>query len=447
MFRTFGIFGKLPAYALGVCLAISCNKADLEPQRPVDGGEIGFTLAGGEESQTKGLPAASDNIAMLYADNVRVAAFRDRGEYIPSQLLYSPSDDNALWHTSESYFWPESGSLDFWAWAPATLDVTFDDAHSSLSFGFSLPAPDSERKQDALGQQDVVLARIAADRASYGGAVPLNFSHPLSSIVFRAGAMRDGIIRSISLRNVVGMGECTFDGADFVWSADGDPLTFTQVFDIPVSASLADQPVTMDGATNGERTFLMIPQTLRNDAALDIVFDDGVSVRTYSHSLAGGVWKAGTSHTYTISLSSDTSEGITVEEIFGGYTKNYVAIRNNSDRSVYIRAMIEANWVDADGCIVAPCDIRDDGIILDFNVFSVGGRWSFHSDGFYYYKKAVRPGHKTFELFTSYIPGRVPVPGSHLEMTVAAQAVEYDVYKKSAVEAWGSDIPVTRAVE
>lgn len=164
-----------------------------------------------------------------------------------------------------------------------------------------------------------------------------------------------------------------------------------------------------------------------------------------------GVWKAGTQHTYTISLppfiSPDDSEGITVEESFDGYTKTHVAISNSSDCNLYLRAMIEANWVDAGGNIVAPCDISGEGSIQGFNVLSNGGRWTLYSDGFYYYKKAIRPGRQSLDLFTAYTPGPAPVPGCHLEVTVAAQAVKYDVNQKVAKGAWGFNIPLAGSIE
>lgn len=447
MIKKFSFIKTLPAYALGVCLALSCNTVEPQFADPAPVREISFVPADSQQAGTKGIPVASDNIATLYADNVRIVAFRGRDEYIPSQTLLSPSGENPLWHTAERYFWPESGSLDFWAWAPAGLNAVFDDGHSSLSFSFSLPAPDPDSKQDAPGQQDIVLTRIIADRASYDGGVPLNFSHPLSSIVFRGGTLRDGIIRSITLRGVAGSGECVFDGNGFVWNVSDELLSYTQTFNAPVSASGTGQPITMAGSTNGERTFIMIPQVLGNSASMDIVFDDGSDVRTFSHSLAGSVWEAGTNYTYTISLSPENPEEITVEEDFDGYTKSNLSISNSSGYNIYIRAMIEANWVNADGDIVAPCDINREGTFVGFNISSTGGRWTRHTDGFYYYKKAIRPGRKTVNLFTSYIPGAAPVSGCHLEMTVSAQAVKYETNQRSAREAWGNDIPVTGAIE
>lgn len=447
MTKRFSIYKTLPAYALGVCLALSCNTVEPQFPGPVPVREIGFISTDSRQAGTKGIPIASDNIATLYTDNVRIVAFRGRSEYIPSQTLLSPSGDNPLWHTSERYFWPESGSLDFWAWAPVDLNAVFDEENSSLSFGFCLPVPDPDTKQDALGQQDIVLTRIIADRASYEGGVPLDFSHPLSSIVFRAGTVPDGIIRSITLRGVAGSGECTFDGNGFIWSISDGLLDFTQTFNAPVSASETGLPITMAGTTSGERTFIMIPQVLGDVASLDIVFDDGSEVRTFSHSLAGSVWEAGTSYTYTVSLSPESTTEISVEEDFDGYTKSNLSISNSSGNNVYIRAMIEANWVNADGDIVAPCDINREGTFVGFNISSTGGRWTRHKDGFYYYKKAIRPGRKTANLFNSYIPGPAPVSGCHLEMTVSAQAVEYETNQRLAREAWGNDIPVAGSIE
>ncbi len=448
MLKKSEIQKTMPAYALCVCLALSCNKMDVLPAlMPENHSIIGFSVSSNEIPRTKGIPTSSENIAALYADNIRIVAFRGTEEYIPSQQLLSPSGENGRWHTSQSYFWPENGNLDFWAWAPADLNADFNGSCSALSFSYSLPISDADAKMDAVGQRDIVLTHIAAGRETYDGAVPLAFSHPLSSIVFRGGTMRDGIIRSISLHGVKGRGDCVFDGNGFTWNVTGEPVSCTQTFNVQVSASEADQAITMEGGAMGERTFVMIPQTLGDGAYVEVVFDDGVEPKTYSHSLAGGVWKAGTTHTYTISLPSESSEEIFVEEVFDGNTVSQLSVRNDSEYNVYLRVMVEANWVDADGCIAAPCDISSDGSIDGFNVFSTGGHWTLYSDGFYYYKKAVRPGRNTLELFTSYTPGPAPVDGSHLEITVAVQAVRYDVNQKGAKAAWGNGIPITGAIE
>ncbi|MCQ2165853.1 MAG: fimbrillin family protein [Bacteroidales bacterium] len=455
---TFNIFKTMPAYALCVCLAMSCNTAALQVPQPYGSTGIGFSVSdAGEASEngpayggtplTKGIPAASGNLVKLFADDIGVVAFRGTEEYIPVQRLLSPSADNGSWHTSQSYFWPESGSLDFWAWAPAGLNPLFDAGRTSLSFSYSLPSPDPDTGQDAIGQKDMIMTRISASRTDYNGGVPLAFGHPLASILFRGKADSDGTVRSISLHNVSGNGECVFDGTGFVWNEGGEKLSYTQTFDAPISASSASQPITLAGATEGERTFLMIPQTLGDNAELEVVFDNGTDVRSYTHSLAGGIWKAGRSYTYTITLSDTGVKEISVEEVFDGHTKTHVSIGNNSSHNVYLRAMIEANWVDDDGCIVAPCDISREGIINGFNVSSTGGRWTLHTDGFYYYKKAIRPGRKTAELFSSYTPGPAPVDGSHLEITIATQGVEYDTNQRRARAAWGLGIPITGAIE
>ena len=444
MNRKLKIFKTLPAHALCVCLALSCNPAGLPPQNSDASCGIGFTVADsqagytgtdGSTPQTKGMPVTSDNIATLYADNACIVAFRGADEYIPQQPLLSPSVENGRWHTAQNYFWPESGSLDFWAWAPADIEAAFSEDRSALSFSYALPAPDTDAMQDATAQHDIVMAHTTAGRVSYDGGVPLVFGHPLASVGFRCGTLRSGTIRTISLCNVAGGGVCVFDGENFDWKVSGSTATFTQHFD------------DSSGDEGGSQPFFMIPQTLGGDAMLEVVFDDGADITTYSHSLAGGVWKAGTSHIYAISIPEGTSDEIFVEEIFDGYTKTNVSVCNNSSHNVFLRAMIVANWVDDDGCIVAPCDISREGTVRGFNVSSNGGRWTLYSDGYYYYKKALRPGTSTANLFTSYTPGPAPVSGSHLEITIATQAVEYDVNQRLARAAWGHNIPITGAIE
>ncbi|MBQ0006333.1 MAG: hypothetical protein KBS57_02890, partial [Alistipes sp.] len=158
MMKKSGIQKTMPAYVLCVCLALSCNKMDVPPAlMPESHNIIGFSVSGGEMPRTKGIPTSSENIAMLYDDNVRIIAFRGTEEYIPSQLLLSPSGENGGWHTSQSYFWPESGNLDFWAWAPADLNAVFDSSSSALSFSYSIPISDTDAKLDAVGQRDIVL--------------------------------------------------------------------------------------------------------------------------------------------------------------------------------------------------------------------------------------------------------------------------------------------------
>ena len=422
--------------------------------------EIGFSLNGQTEwHTTRGVAVNDVNMESVYADNVGVVAFKagDGSEYIPQQPLLSPNASDLLWHTAGRYYWPQSGSLIFWAWAPMELPSgkgsgftpIFSDDRNVMSFSYAMQSPDAAVRADAVTQSDLVIARTVADRNTGNGGVSLSFIHPLTSVTFSAGDVRDGIIRTISLKNIMGSGECVYDGSSIVWTPSGSPATFIQTFNATVSEGLYGQPVTLAGEPLGERTFMVIPQTLGTGTAIEVVFDDGVETSVLSYPLDGTEWLAGMNCNYRISLTPNYPDGygISVEETFDGYEKSHVSMKNNTEKNLYIRAAIIANWVDADGSIVAPCNIQTDGSISGFDVFSVGGRWTLHSDGFLYYKKAIRPGKNTLDLFTKYTPGTPAVAGSMLEMTIMIQGVEYDKNMKLAEKAWGVNLPLAGSIE
>lgn len=432
---------------------------DENPSRDIQS-EIGFNLIGRQGwTATRGISVNDINLQSVYADNVGVVAFLSGtgSEYIPQQTLFSPNATNALWHTSDRYFWPAEGSLKFWAWAPATLPAgegsgftpVFSADRNVMTFSYSMQTPDPVAQNDALAQPDLVVACATAGRNTDNGGVTLSFSHPLASITFSAGDVRDGFIRSIALKNILGSGECVFDGSSLLWTPSGSPMTFTQTFNAAVSGGISNQPVTMAGETFGERTFMTVPQTLGADAAIEVVFDDGTEVTTLTHPLSGTVWLAGMSYNYRISLTPELPDGygISVEETFNGSVKSHVNMKNNTEKNLYIRAAIIANWVNEAGDIVASCDFQHSGSLAGFNVFSVGGRWTMHTDGFIYYKKAIRSGRSTTDLFTSYTPGTPPVAGSRLEMTIIIQGVEYDRNMRLAEEAWGHNLPLAGSIE
>ena len=96
-------------------------------------------------------------------------------------------------------------------------------------------------------------------------------------------------------------------------------------------------------------------------------------------------------------------------------TKNKVRIQNTGYTDAWIRATVVANWCDSDGKVVAPW--TDD---INYNETY----WTKGSGGYYYYNTTVAAEGFTANLFDSYKPGKAPVTGAHLEMTIVCQAVQ-----------------------
>ena len=113
--------------------------------------------------------------------------------------------------------------------------------------------------------------------------------------------------------------------------------------------------------------------------------------------------------------------------------KRSITIQNvSAERNipVYIRVSLVVNWVDAAG------NVLPGTVDLSTYVDTLGG-WFLGADGYYYYCQPVAVGDSTGELLKNPISLVSRTDGSHLEVTVLAQAVQAT---QTAVEdAW----PVT----
>ena len=123
-----------------------------------------------------------------------------------------------------------------------------------------------------------------------------------------------------------------------------------------------------------------------------------------------------------------------VEETFDGNVKNDVCVRNTGDVNAFIRAMVIANWVDADGNVLATAPVMD----TDYTVTWGDTAWKKGSDGFWYYTKAVAPEGTTAYLINSLESGDAP-NGYRLQVQILATAVQADP-PKAAMEAWGATV-------
>jgi len=121
----------------------------------------------------------------------------------------------------------------------------------------------------------------------------------------------------------------------------------------------------------------------------------------------------------TCSVIEEGNANSNNNEFSVGESKDNVKIQNTGTTAAYIRAAVAANWVDANGNIVAP---------VENLTFERGSGWSKNeADGFYYYETPVNPGETTSELITSYSvsnAGTKPANADHLEMTISCQAIQ-----------------------
>ena len=257
-----------------------------------------------------------------------------------------------VWTTTDGkHFWPDKQTtLDFYAYSNFTF---YDGSGGStapadklemedrkLSFSYNVPGgttagTGTPASTDAAKQQpDILFALASANRTQTqeggSGTVELNFQHALAGVQFRAKNIAGGTIKSITLKNLYGQGDCVYTMSDettgsgarkngtFTWSNLGGEgktrMDFVQNMSVDVKESSTQPEGTLQDVTTGdnnEMTFMMIPQSTEGvevEIELEGALDD--KIYTVSGKLSGPdasspiEWKAGNIYIYDISTDS-----------------------------------------------------------------------------------------------------------------------------------------------
>lgn len=408
---------------------------------------------------TKGTPVTGYNIDSLYGDNLFVTALKgDGSEYIPQQNLVFVSREEgkseSTWTTASPYYWPGE-DLIFWGWAPngdmADLAVT----KTALSFTYTTPDSDGAGT-DAEAQSDLIVANTAANLKS--GSAKLMFAHALSAIRFEIGKTNDCTIKSISLKGVQSVGECTYtpaaEGTKVVWSNTDVAEDYTQVFGDNVHEYLIDDDNTQSIGTQA-KTFMVIPQTSdeSNTITLEVVYrlagstEDVTLSKELDEETSG--WEAGYTYTYALSVLNGLDIELDDDVSEDGKTKDNLTTQNVGGEPAYVRVLVTGYWVNKDGDIVAVWDPSDETMgVFSPKIFAatpvLNENWVKGADGFYYYTKVLPAGAVTeTKLFDSYVVNEAGKPknlkiSDHLEIDIVTQAVVVDAGKAAITTAWGA---------
>lgn len=258
-----------------------------------------------------------------------VTAFLGKQKYM-DHVEIKKFDDS--WKPETDYFWLNGKSLDFYAWypynsaegtngIPAGMTLNQED-FSSISY----TVPTEVSKQEDL----MFAAKKNATEPADGNATSLDFKHSLAAVKFVVGDLPTGTkVTSVALKGVKYRGNLAVTTDDkgevqFTWSnLANDTENFTQVTNKEVKENDTDKAITKEN-----QTFFMMPQTLPDDAMVEVVVENQ---KGESATLTGALqdagaaegaknkWEAGKTYTYTINLSGVTAK-IT---FFKG--KNYTA--------------------------------------------------------------------------------------------------------------------------
>ena len=219
--------------------------------------------------------------------------------------------DEGRWYPTGTYYWPGKKQLSFYAWFPSAADgmtLTGNTDVGAPVIPYTVP-------DDVKKQQDVMsAAAIGKDNPTADGfaTTDLTFNHALSAVKFVAGDdLPNCVVKSIKLDGVRYKGTYTL-GTD-AWTLTDD----TQAFTLRLNNVAAGNggAITEDG--KGETLFMM-PQTLSDDAKIEVVLNDGTADFTVGASIGGTKWEMG--KTYTYHISNNFVSLVTTNDKFVAFT-------------------------------------------------------------------------------------------------------------------------------
>ena len=224
----------------------------------------------------------------------------------PAEGVEFSKNANNIFESDPQYFWPGAGTIDFVAIANAPASGITPNLNSSgtavESFTYTVPTA-------AADQKDIVVATALDVDGGLNASVPLTFKHVMTAVQVRIGSMPStgGTIKSMKFKNIYNSG--TYDYVTDTWSRAGTKSDYPVLSNGDASYTPGSTGSFVNG---GEYTLMMLPQTLADDAVLEIVFQySGASEVTLTASIAkneDGVyyeWKKNNTTYYTISIDEN----------------------------------------------------------------------------------------------------------------------------------------------
>ena len=336
--------------------------------------------------ETRGIPAYTQNVGILYRDKLGVyaAGFGD--------ATYESMDEEMVdkgWRYFHNYGaskWPEGDApVDFFLRMPSDMTGIstdgFDYAGGSISFDYTSP-------KTAAAQQDILFAKTTLKESVYKknyskNGAPAHFYHALTAVKFAIDNDEDEredkgiVVTGISFKGIKNKGTCTFADNSFTWDAESvDDLVISQSFTAEENVVNFDKTTHKDNnfadsffsagteqninKADASYTFWLIPQNFTATSTDTLRIDYTMSgVNEYMeiplNLLAGINWQPGQLRTYTIRLDEvnvkiedyvEIPESATPENGYKDATKKDVVITNTGNTKAFIRAAIVGQWLD-----------------------------------------------------------------------------------------------------
>ena len=202
--------------------------------------------------------------------------------------------NSSTWAFAEKHYWPLTGSLDFFAYMPATRPSYISADPASTYAVYDDDSDDSTPDKpnpsftcsglSASADKEFIYAVIEnQNKDTNSGAVSLTFRHPFARIKLVEGTIGTGVtVNEIRLTGINNSGSYTHSTG---WSGQSGDATYTV-------------------AAFGDTYYLVVPQNWAGDIEVDISWDNwGETADATLTTTVPTNWEAGHSYTYTFNVS------------------------------------------------------------------------------------------------------------------------------------------------
>ena len=304
--------------------------------------------------KTRGVPVTS--LAAYDKFGILASRYSDEwdGTATPDYMYnVEVNPDGDYWKPAGNYYWPDRGQrLRFFAYAPydgAGIELSPSTRPGTPSITYTVPG-------SAVTQSDLLVAVSDAS----GNPASLTFDHVLAGIRFVTGDdMPAGSITRITIKGVYGSG--TYAMGDTVWNGLGNIKDFSQDLD-----KAFDKTPDVE-LTSQETTFMMIPQTLPENAQIEVTYTEAISKGTFTLTadIGGKEWVMGKLLTYRISTSAILSEGTFVVTEPAAFTYKGLSVNGLAVNKYYVTSYITTSRA-GEAPVVSPAYytiefVEDDG--------------------------------------------------------------------------------------
>ena len=250
-----------------------------------------------------------DDNGDLQSQDLKIDAYYHDTEtaYLLGKKLHYDTSAWKFWNTSteaqEHYYWPSTGDLDFFAYAPATppsyitAGPAYTAAHNVTFTCTSLPMTNAG--QGSSLKEFVFGMALGQNYGNASTGVPLQFQHPFARIKLQLAANHRAIhINTITFKSIKNNG--SYDTGTWDTSSGG-ATNFVWSFDADYDNHASDTPLALGDS------YLVIPQDWEGEIEVNatwIIWDENNKEFTVSTNLPGTItWLGGYSYTYTFNIT------------------------------------------------------------------------------------------------------------------------------------------------